>query len=605
MANLTGIDLGTTFSAVAIINQNGFPEIIPDNASASDFIPSAVFYPESGGTVIGQNAKEAAVEYPDRVFQFFKRWMARTEDADCPPMELDGRILNPIELSAAVLKKICEYSGDAGYPITDAVITVPAYFTPEQREATKAAGKNAGINVLATINEPTAAALCYCYGQLNENRKVLVYDLGGGTFDVTLMDMTVDADGFMGAKVICTDGVDKLGGKDWDEEMTRILVEKFSAASGTEQPELDVVNQLRGLAEKTKQLLTNMPTANAKITADGEKYKLSVSREEFDNRTASLLQQSMNKVEAILEKAAEMGCSEDQIDLVLLVGGSTIMPQVQDALKNRFPGKVQFFDPNKAVAKGAAIACKYIQDGRDITQMTEMCGKLNLTGEVTVKKNDEGGFDITDENGSKVTINKNDISDSVKEKLEKAEEAGPVLGTELIAPTGGGIEIGDLVPGTFGVIVRKGNGYICRNHVMKDMQTPCRGERTYGAPGGDRIHLLLPVVQSVSENEEDPVIRRDGQDENGNRYPIYEFPDTALQMKLVAQLELITTPGLQPGEPVEVIVNYDELANLSVSMRVVSTGEEKKQNVNFAIVSEAEMRSIAERIENMEIIDDV
>ncbi len=600
MADIFGIDLGTTYSAIATFNKNGMPEIIRDDTAGSATLPSAVFYTEEENkAVIGNAAKEAFAEHPDRVFQFFKRWMCREKEDGYPNYMVDGRALSPVELSAAVLKKIKEYAHDSGYEVENTVITVPAYFTTEQREATKAAGRTVGINVLATVNEPVAAALSYCFGKLQESRKVLVFDLGGGTFDVSLVDMKIDqSNGAMDAQVICTDGSAELGGKDWDDILAGILIDKFKEATGSEEIENDVKLELRQMAESTKQKLTDMEETTVKIKVDGERIKLNVKRDEFDAATAHKLAEAMNMLDSVLKQAADAGYAEDSIDMVLLVGGSTRMNQVRDKLNARFPEKVQIYDPEQAVACGAAIACKYIQDGLVREELEKIIDKLSHGGKIVVREDGttvirEGGTDIeVPVTGIPVGPEVN-IPLTAETTAQELEDAAKKLAPPI------DIKIKGVAPSTFGVIVRRGDHHVCKNLIPKGTPTPCDKTEKYGAPGGDHIHLILPVVQSVSEHEEDEVLRPNPE------VSVYEFPDTSLQMKQVAMLQMDTVPGLEPGEEVDVTVEFDALENLKVTMYIPATGDRKDCAVKFSAVSAEDEAKIKKNIEDMNIIDDI
>lgn len=231
-----GIDLGTTYSCIAKLDSNGSPVIIQDDENAKDTMASAIFYLDDGNTVVGEGAKEAGIESPERLCQFFKRYIGREdlklEDRDeFERYIIDGTPKDPVELSSIILKKIVEYANAAGEDVHDVVITCPAYFNYAQREATKKAGELIGLNVLGIINEPTAAAMNYSHEKYGEDMTVLVYDLGGGTFDVTLIRMTM-ADGVQNVDVLSTEGDDRLGGKDWDDCVRELLIEKLCAETG-------------------------------------------------------------------------------------------------------------------------------------------------------------------------------------------------------------------------------------------------------------------------------------------------------------------------------------------------------------------------------------
>ena len=322
-----GIDLGTTYSCISKY-ENGEVKIIADEEGGSDLLASAVFVKDDGNElIIGEGAKEEGVLAPERLFQFFKRWIGKDPETepDYKHYIVDGKEYTPVELSSLVLKRIKEYAKKAGEEVEDVIITCPAYFDFAQRELTKKAGELAGLNVLAVINEPMAVAISYSNEEYLKSQNVLVYDLGGGTFDVTLLKIDIDSNEKK-IDVIATDGDAFLGGADWDNEMHKLLIEKYREQFGVAEEDID---------EELKEMLR--------------------SREEFDERTKDLLGKTEWLLNSILKKVETVGIKETDIDVVLEVGGSTRMPQVQNFLRERFGDKVRFYEPDKAVARGAAI----------------------------------------------------------------------------------------------------------------------------------------------------------------------------------------------------------------------------------------------------------
>ena len=280
-------------------------------------------------------------------------------------IDYDGEPKMPEEISAYILKKLVrDTSEQLGVEVKDVVITCPAYFGTAERTATKNAGKIAGLNVLEIISEPTAAAIYYGCTKKHDKKTVLVYDLGGGTFDVTVMRISADK-----IEVICSDGDHDLGGKNWDETLMAYLINQFSEKVGYEvEPDEYLEQRLRELAEKLKKRLTSSTKASGILEGDGKQKKLSVTIEEFNRMTSVYLRETMNKVDAVLEIAQSKGY---EIDEVLLVGGSTRMPQVKGTLERKFgKEKVQFLEPDEAVAKGAAIHAVnvYVNNQKKLTE---------------------------------------------------------------------------------------------------------------------------------------------------------------------------------------------------------------------------------------------
>ena len=339
-----GIDLGTTYSCIARVDETGRAEVIK-NLEGEHITPSVVAF-EDNNVIVGNDAKEEASIKPETTVMLVKSYMGQKTSM----IDYNGEPKMPEEISAYILKKLArDASEQLGVEVKDVVITCPAYFGTAERTATKNAGKIAGLNVLEIISEPTAAAIYYGCTKKHDKKTVLIYDLGGGTFDVTVMRISSDK-----IEVICADGDHDLGGKNWDETLMAYLLNQFSQKIGYEvEPDEYLDQRLRELSEKLKKRLTSSAKASGMLEGDGRQEKLLVTREEFDRMTSVYLRETMNKVSAVLEIARSKGC---QIDEVLLVGGSTRMPQVKETLERKFgKEKVKIFEPDEAVAKGAAI----------------------------------------------------------------------------------------------------------------------------------------------------------------------------------------------------------------------------------------------------------
>ena len=348
MGKIIGIDLGTTNSCVAVI-EGGEPTVIT-NSEGSRTTPSVVAFTKDGERLVGQLAKNQAVTNPDKTVISIKRHMGSDYKVD-----IDGKKYTPQEISAMILQKLkTEAEGYLGEKVTDAVITVPAYFTDSQRQATKDAGQIAGLNVQRIINEPTAAALAYGIDKENE-QKIVVYDLGGGTFDVSVIEI---GDGVQ--EVLATAGNNHLGGDDFDQRLINYFVAEFKKSDG-----IDLTNdkfamqRLKYEAEKAKIALSNAPSVNVNIpyiTADatGPKHmNVQLTRAKFNELTADLVEATMGPFKQAI---SDSGLSMNEIDKVLLVGGSTRIPAVQEAVK-KYTGKDPFkgINPDECVAMGAAL----------------------------------------------------------------------------------------------------------------------------------------------------------------------------------------------------------------------------------------------------------
>ena len=348
MAKTIGIDLGTTNSCVAVI-EGGEPVVIA-NAEGARTTPSVVAFSKTGERMIGQVAKRQAITNPDRTISSIKREMGTNHK-----VTIDGKHYTPQEISAMILQKLkADAEAYLGEPVTSAVITVPAYFTDAQRQATKDAGKIAGLDVKRIINEPTAAALSYGIDK-EEDQKIMVYDLGGGTFDVSIIEM---GDGVQ--EVLATAGNNRLGGDDFDKRIMDWIVGSFKVSDGIDlSGDKMAMQRIKEAAEKAKIELSGMTSASINlpfITADatGPKHlDLTLSRAKFNELTADLVESTMGPVRQALN---DSGLSINEINKVLMVGGSSRIPAVQEAVK-KLIGKEPFkgINPDECVAIGAAL----------------------------------------------------------------------------------------------------------------------------------------------------------------------------------------------------------------------------------------------------------
>lgn len=349
MSKVIGIDLGTTNSCVAVL-ENGEPQIIA-NSEGMRTTPSVVAFTKGGERIVGEPAKRQAVTNADNTVISIKTHMGTDYKVN-----IEGKSYTPQEISAIILQKLkADAESYLGQPVKEAVITVPAYFTDAQRQATKDAGRIAGLEVKRIINEPTAAALAYGMDKLDQDKKILVFDLGGGTFDVSILEI---GDGTF--EVLATAGNNKLGGDDFDKVIIDYLAEEFKKAEGVDLREDNMALQrLKEAAEKAKKELSSTMSSNINLpfitaTASGPKHmNIDLSRAKFDELTHHLVEKTMEPTKRAL---ADAGLSVSEIDDVLLVGGSTRIPAVQEAVK-KFIGRDPHkgINPDECVAAGAAI----------------------------------------------------------------------------------------------------------------------------------------------------------------------------------------------------------------------------------------------------------
>ncbi len=349
MGKVIGIDLGTTNSCVAVL-EGGEPVVIA-NAEGNRTTPSVVGFAKNGERLVGETAKRQAITNPDRTISSIKRYMGTDHTVD-----IDGKKYTPQDISAMILGKLkSDAESYLGEKVTEAVITVPAYFTDSQKQATKDAGKIAGLDVKRIINEPTAASLAYGLDKDESQHKILVYDLGGGTFDVSILEL---GDGVF--EVLATNGNNKLGGDDFDEALLNFMADSFAKENGVDlRNDKMALQRLKEAAEKAKKELSSAQTTNINlpfitVNENGPLHmNMDITRAKFDQLTADLVNKT---IEPMKKAMADAGVANSDLSKVILVGGSTRIPAVQEAVK-KITGKEPFkgINPDECVAVGAAI----------------------------------------------------------------------------------------------------------------------------------------------------------------------------------------------------------------------------------------------------------
>ncbi len=393
MARAIGIDLGTTYSCMAYVNEVGDAEVIM-NSEGKNVTPSVVFFETEDNVVVGEFAKENSVLEPKNTISFVKRLMGNSDFA----IEHAGKEYSPAQVSSFILKKLVQDAERVlNEKIKDVVITCPAYFGTPERIATKAAGEIAELNVLAIINEPTAAAICYGVMDGEKDKTIMVYDLGGGTFDITIIQIK-EENGRKVIEPIATGGDHQLGGQNWDQEIMDYFEREFRNQNDfedefDEETQLQFEQDMRILAEKKKQELTSKKLVRAVVVADGMRARIEFTRQKFEELTNILLMRTIDEVNRALDAARKKGVT--QIDEILMVGGSAKMPQVERILNEQYPDiPKRIYDPDEAVAKGAAIFAKENMDFIDNT-----------------------GAELSDD-----TSDKNNLDDNTSHKTENSSE---------------------------------------------------------------------------------------------------------------------------------------------------------------------------------------
>ncbi len=551
MAKVYGIDLGTTYSVISTLDDNGMPKVIPNQNDGSDLLASAVYFPEGGSPVVGEVAKSQKDVEPERVVEFVKRFIGKS---DAPSYEYDGVTYDPISISALILKQIKKYADEQGENVENVVITCPAYFGNEEKAATRQAGELAGFNVLNIVHEPTAAALNYCSREYNESRKIMVYDLGGGTFDVTLIDFVVDENGKTLVDVIRTGGDDRLGGVDWDDRMYEYMREKYAEENGIDKDDMDsgLIATIKAQVEQAKRNLSSLEKKNYTINHDGDHVRIELLRSEFEERTQDLVQRTMSFVDQLLSDAK---ITADDVDLALLVGGSTFMPMIRNAVENRFPGKTRVEQPNLAVAKGAAISAA-LEFNERIHQIEEKAS---------------GGEEITEED--KKIIGEELANSGTGDLREK------VLGAAITLPTVfQRFEVSDKLTRSLGPtcildppsVTR--DGLVIDNLLFIGDKFPAEAQGDYTTRYENQSEVYIQVYENKSEDRVNTfVVPPEDAERKPQDADLMQIV-TNLAVKKIGELTLKLPPNTRKGAPIRVVFKADA-RGLDASAINVETGD--------------------------------
>ena len=551
-----GIDLGTTYSCVSYVDKNGKPQILLNDDSERT-TPSAVWF-DHDRIVVGDDAKQEASMTPGEVSTFIKREMGSgTYRFTC-----SKGTYRPEQVSACILRKLVNIASERlNQQIEDVVITCPAYFTHAEREATKAAGYIAGLNVLEILNEPTAAAIAYgmAENRSKAERNILVYDLGGGTFDVTVLHVSPKE-----LKVVCTNGHHKLGGRDWDDVMLGLLVSKFTeAACGVIDIMADPAarQDLVLKAEKAKKALTQRSEIRETYQFNGEKLTAYISREEFERHTASLLNETIHCTRKTLEIARNKGVTS--LDEIIMVGGSTYMPQIRAALEKEFGMSPISYEPDEAVAKGAAISALAHQLKNQLGD--EYMLKADSHSEYSLAANKELQK-IADDNGLSLEV----IVDILKPTYNVCSRS-------------------------FGKILLRREDKVKRifNLIYRNTNLPVEAKMTSYTVADNQTHVLMEVVDNLVE------------------YPT--TPEEALQLNqkgiapeegsIIWTGELPIKPGLPADSPIETVFKLDESGLLSIYSRDPASGKEIRGDVQTAsTIPAAELERMRKELKKATIL---
>ena len=535
MGKVVGIDLGTTFSAIAHVNEHAQEEIIP-NAESERITPSVIMF-EDDVVTVGKIAKQNASAVPESIVEFVKREIGKPKGiSEGEYSRQFDKEYSAEELSALILQKLKQDAeAHLNEEVTDAVITVPAYFKDAEREATRNAGKIAGLNVLQVVNEPTAAALAYGIDQHGSDQTVFVFDLGGGTFDVTIMKVSSSK-----LEMIATHGDHRLGGKDWDDKIIIYVAETFESEHG-EDPLQDphAYQEIQLSAISAKESLSQRQKARIRCSYNGKSSNVEVTREKFEELTADLLENCNALCGVVLDEAK---MTWEDIDTVLLVGGSTRMPMVRDMV-SQISGKEinpMEVNPDDAVALGAAIQ-----------------GTLRQLKEVVIEGKDD-------------TTKEEDIATAVKERF--------------IAPGGDlAITVTDGATHNLGLVVHESPESEGAIHVMiaKMTPVPCEVEDRFGTQVDNQTSALVQVIQGLQEGEkEDDLI---------------EFEHHTL-----GKCTLELPSALPKGSPIDITYKY----NLDQTLEVTAKGPDGRTasvTIDRPTLDEAEVVEAATHLQGLAV----
>jgi len=543
--NLTyfGIDLGTTYSVVSYIDEYGKPAVVRDLAEGKETTPSVVYFENAENVVVGQQAKNVAVLHPDRVVQRVKRDMGQERS-----WEFDGEQYTPEKISALILKQLAQNAAqETGRDVRDVVITVPAYFGMLERDATRNAGRISGLNVIGIVPEPVAAALQYDIADAGKERYVLVYDLGGGTFDTSIIRVSDTA-----VEVVCTDGDQELGGVDWDDRLVAHILEEFDRTTGKaddarEDPQF--MQGLRERAEELKRALTNTQSRVVPLQFAGATASVELTREDFERVTRDLLENTLRYTDRTLATfATKTGVADaaGTIDEVLLVGGSSKMPMVAAALAEKYGWKPKLHDPDLAVAKGAA--------------------RFALSRAVWAWDGDESEKPSEKERKERVSV--------IAQRAKVDEDALARIAAKQITtvlPKAFGIKLVDtkkVDPGTTGWETRDDSYYV-EHLVHANDSLPIEKHFTAGTLVPNQREVSIEIYEQAGS---------------------HEGPELAANKPVDRAEGLITgLPPLPAHAPIDIQMSIDSEGLLHVEAAEPSSGRSLTINVRISLLSEEEV----------------
>ena len=553
-----GIDLGTTYSSIAYMDEYGKPMVVP-NAENQPITPSVVFF-DGDSIVVGEVAKESSKLYPHDVVSFIKRSMGEPDFV----FEHNGKNFRPEEISSFIIRKLVQDAAQyLNEEISDVVITCPAYFGINEREATRRAGEIAGYNVRQIINEPTAAAIAYGTMEEADDKVVLVFDLGGGTFDVTMIEIQTNA-----IEVICTGGDHNLGGKDWDDRIVAYLTQEFQKATKTTEDILEDADTCQDLlisAERAKKVLTQREKTPVLITHGGERVKVLLERRKFEEITEDLVERTVALTHEMLEEAKKKGYWS--FDEIILVGGATRMPQVALRIKQEINVKPRSYDPDEAVAKGAAIYGMKLAINEGLKKKV-----VESRSKKAAKDEDEDEPELAD-------VSDFEIDDVLEEVEQLVSEDTSMSPSDLKLSR---VRVKNVTSKSFGIIaVNAKDEEIVFNLILKNTDVPNVITKAFGTAVKDQEAVTIQIMENDSSDVVSPL---DEAVEIGTA--VLKLPD-----------------GLAIDTPIDITFKLNEEGRLEITA-VEPTESKRTVNVTIdtrSVISGADFEQAKARSKNISV----
>ena len=553
-----GIDLGTTYSSIAYMDEYGKPMVVP-NAENQPITPSVVFF-DGDSIVVGEVAKESSKLYPHDVVSFIKRSMGEPDFV----FEHNGKNFRPEEISSFIIRKLVQDAAQyLNEEISDVVITCPAYFGINEREATRRAGEIAGYNVRQIINEPTAAAIAYGTMEEADDKVVLVFDLGGGTFDVTMIEIQTNA-----IEVICTGGDHNLGGKDWDDRIVAYLTQEFQKATKTTEDILEDADTCQDLlisAERAKKVLTQREKTPVLITHGGERVKVLLERRKFEEITEDLVERTVALTHEMLEEAKKKGYWS--FDEIILVGGATRMPQVALRIKQEINVKPRSYDPDEAVAKGAAI------------YGMKLAINEGLKKKVVESRSKKAAKDEDEDEPELAEVSDFEIDDVLEEVEQLVSEDTSMSPSDLKLSR---VRVKNVTSKSFGIIaVNAKDEEIVFNLILKNTDVPNVITKAFGTAVKDQEAVTIQIMENDSSDVVSPL---DEAVEIGTA--VLKLPD-----------------GLAIDTPIDITFKLNEEGRLEITA-VEPTESKRTVNVTIdtrSVISGADFEQAKARSKNISV----